>query len=199
MRILLVRHGVTDWNLKRIVQGEIENPLNEMGIKQIEYILPFISKFRIHRIFCSPILRVIQSAEIISLKLSIEKEISKEFTEFKVPEWAGKSVSYLEKNSQSWKEYKMNPISMDSSNGETIYELQNRVYEEYLKIERQYFNKNVIIVSHAEVIRVLIVSLLNIPLEKILSFKISPGSLSIISKINGKYKLEILNFNSTLK
>jgi hypothetical protein len=39
--ILLVRHGQTDWNQKRLIQGRINNPLNEEGIKQVKEVSLF--------------------------------------------------------------------------------------------------------------------------------------------------------------
>ncbi len=35
MKLLLLRHGVTDWNAQKRIQGRIDRPLSEIGIEQI--------------------------------------------------------------------------------------------------------------------------------------------------------------------
>lgn len=66
MEILLTRHGQTEWNLLKKVQGKADIELNEKGIKQAEETRDSLKNEKIDLILCSPLKRAIQTAEIIN-------------------------------------------------------------------------------------------------------------------------------------
>ena len=70
MKLYLVRHGQTDWNNERRMQGHKNIPMNEVGIQQINDLADRIKKedIRFDRLICSPLDRAKKSAEIIKDK-----------------------------------------------------------------------------------------------------------------------------------
>lgn len=66
MKLALLRHGLTDWNLERRVQGRFDRPLCEAGREQLKK-LELPQALRSYRWFCSPLLRARQSAELLGL------------------------------------------------------------------------------------------------------------------------------------
>lgn len=64
--IYVVRHGQTDWNKDRKMQGRMGLPLNEYGIEQAEAIKEKIPTVKFDFVFSSPQERAVQTAEIIS-------------------------------------------------------------------------------------------------------------------------------------
>ena len=75
MKIYLVRHGETDWNKERRLQGNKDIPMNRHGISQIEKIGDYMSDcgYRIDTIISSPLQRARMSAEIIASRIGYEK------------------------------------------------------------------------------------------------------------------------------
>lgn len=73
----LIRHGQTDWNIENKLQGQIDIPLNETGIMQINALADRLAEkhLRIDLIVTSPLIRAVQSARIIAEKTGYEKEI----------------------------------------------------------------------------------------------------------------------------
>lgn len=66
-RLALIRHAMTAWNLEKRIQGRIDQPLCERGRQQLaDRALP--ASFAEYRWFCSPLLRAMQSAELLGLK-----------------------------------------------------------------------------------------------------------------------------------
>ena len=51
-RLALIRHGITDWNLEKRIQGRIDQPLNETGRRQMQ-MLQLPPDFRDDRCYCS--------------------------------------------------------------------------------------------------------------------------------------------------
>ncbi len=66
MRLCLVRHGQTDWNLLGKKQGRTDNPLNETGIKQAEELSKRIKDKEFDICISSPLKRAYKTAEIIT-------------------------------------------------------------------------------------------------------------------------------------
>ncbi len=60
------RHGKTDWNKENRVMGQIDIPLNEIGIEQAHVIAQKIAHLDISHIFSSPLKRAMQTSEIIA-------------------------------------------------------------------------------------------------------------------------------------
>lgn len=66
-----VRHGQTDWNLKNLIQGHIDIPLNEMGIDQAKSAAGLLINQGITQIISSPLIRAKKTAEIINEILQV--------------------------------------------------------------------------------------------------------------------------------
>jgi len=65
MKIYVVRHGETDWNNMHLVQGLINNPLNEKGREQAKNISCFFKGKSIKNFYSSPLDRAVETLEII--------------------------------------------------------------------------------------------------------------------------------------
>lgn len=66
-----IRHGKTDWNLKNMIQGHIDIPLNEQGMDQAKVVAPLLANQGITHIVSSPLLRAHKTAEIINEVLQV--------------------------------------------------------------------------------------------------------------------------------
>ena len=65
MKIYIVRHGKTDWNVSGLIQGKTDIPLNKIGEKQAEIAKEKIED-KIDICFSSPLKRAIKTAQILS-------------------------------------------------------------------------------------------------------------------------------------
>jgi len=77
-QIYLVRHGLTDWNIKGLLQGQSNIPLNKEGEKQaVEAAKKHFKKIKFAAIFSSDLVRAKRTAEIIALekKMAVETSI----------------------------------------------------------------------------------------------------------------------------
>lgn len=66
MAIYMTRHGQTDWNVQKRVQGKADIELNENGIEQAQLTSEKFKDIEIDLIICSPLKRAKQTAEIIN-------------------------------------------------------------------------------------------------------------------------------------
>ena len=68
MNIWIVRHGETDKNREKLLQGRSNAPLNENGIRQAEAVRDFFrtQETRMDTVYASPLLRAVQTARIVA-------------------------------------------------------------------------------------------------------------------------------------
>ena len=67
MKIYVMRHGQTDWNLAGKAQGRTDIELNDTGIEQAKQTKKQIDNYKIDLIICSPLKRARKTAEIINV------------------------------------------------------------------------------------------------------------------------------------
>ncbi len=65
MKIYLTRHGQTDYNKKRMMQGRSDIPLNEVGISQAQERRKSLGNIRFDAVYASPLIRAVRTAQII--------------------------------------------------------------------------------------------------------------------------------------
>lgn len=100
--LYIIRHGETDWNNQLLIQGSIDNPLNELGIKQAESLQTFFADIAIDHVVASPLSRAIDTA-CISLNLNKEDiNIMENFIERDFGFFEGKHVdTYFDKDAKN--------------------------------------------------------------------------------------------------
>lgn len=76
--IYLVRHGETDWNAEKRIQGASEIPLNETGRRQARAAAAMLRNGDWRAVYSSPLSRALETAEIICAELSIDTIIPDE-------------------------------------------------------------------------------------------------------------------------
>lgn len=180
MNLYLIRHGQTDWNIQEIVQGRIDNPLNEVGRNQAvaagKKLKELNVKFDI--IYSSPLARAKESAEIINSILYInDYRVEPDFTEREFGELEGMDCSDMRKLVASIKE--------KPKGYETDEEIIKRVRTKVDEIVNE--GENIIIVCHSHTIKSLLISI--DPINYNFMSKLDNTNIVKINYINGKYNI----------
>ena len=142
MKLLITRHGETDWNALGIIQGRVDRDLNENGIKQARKIKEKLKEEKIDLIICSPLLRARHTAEIINEGRNIEIITDEDIIERDFGSFEGCDMSQLD-----------NVDFNKNNNGpvrevESFENLYKRTYRFLDKIKEKYSDKTVLIVTH---------------------------------------------------
>ena len=93
MKLALLRHAVTTWNLEKRVQGRIDQPLCEFGRQQFQS-LSVPTEYGAYRWYCSPLRRATQTAQLLNLN-SIKIEVT--LIEMSWGDWEGEVLKPLRK------------------------------------------------------------------------------------------------------
>lgn len=101
MLLYLARHGQSEANVQRIFANSGHKyGLTDLGHFQAEQLAERMSGLSIQAIYSSPILRAVQTAEIVSKRIGIPVQIQPALREFDVGEWEGKN------DPQGWQEHR---------------------------------------------------------------------------------------------
>lgn len=153
MKIYIIRHGQTDWNVQRKIQGTSDIELNSTGIKQAEEARKIVKELELDFIICSPLKRARKTAEILNKDKNLEIIYDESFAERNFGNYEGfviKKDSEDIYNSQAL--FDLN-LDLDINNVEPISKVLERVTKRLDEIKDKYNEKNILIVTHGGVSR----------------------------------------------
>jgi len=137
-----VRHGQTDWNLEHKIQGSIDIELNESGRKQAIEMQEKLKNTHFDAIFCSPLVRAKETAEIISQPhKDTPLIVADELRERNFGEYEGKHTN---DNYYGLWQYD----NQDTPKGETPKELEARIYPFLDRVRTEFKDKDILLVAH---------------------------------------------------
>jgi len=89
MRLLLLRHGRTEWNAQRRFQGQADPPLDEVGRAQAYEVAPLIASLRPSAIVSSDLVRALETAQIVAAALRVPVTVDVRLRERSLGHWEG--------------------------------------------------------------------------------------------------------------
>jgi len=143
MKLYVIRHGQTNWNLKGIIQGQKDIELNDKGINEARKAKDEFNSLKIDLIMCSPLKRAKETAKILNTDKNINIIYKSELIERGLGDFEGKSCITEEDDIYN---YHMNKTIR---NIEPVVDLCNRVNELIDEIKNKYKGKNILLVTHS--------------------------------------------------
>ncbi|MFU8792825.1 MAG: histidine phosphatase family protein [Acholeplasmataceae bacterium] len=154
MILALIRHGQTDYNQKQLIQGHIDNPLNETGRTQAKEFADTLIELDItyDNILSSPLKRAFETADIIREHINHESKVivNPILIERRFGKFDGLTIQeafpIIEKNIQS-------------DDYESDEDLVKRVIDGIFELEKTYGEQHLLAVTHSQVIKAIYVYL----------------------------------------
>jgi alpha-ribazole phosphatase len=202
MKLILTRHGETDFNIARRYQGQSDVPLNQNGIRQAEQIAKRLSAEKIDFICSSDLSRAFETARrIASLQeQSPVPQSDPRWRELDFGDWEG--LNHEEMNAdwhdeaQKW--YR-DPVNTPTPNGESLFQLAERTKSAIEDLKNNYKDKTVLVVSHSGVIQVLLCLTLGMELSRYWQFRVLQASLTVVNFYHDSAFLNLFNDVSHLQ
>ena len=182
-RIILVRHGETNWNLEGRFQGQINIPLNKNGQSQALSAAKFLESVDIDKAFTSSMSRPRKTAEIILKSHSgITLNEKEELIEIGHGLWEGKLEAEIKEN---WPDllnrWQTKPETVQMPEGENLEEVWTRAVQCWENICKDLDSQQTaLVVAHDAVNKTILCHILGLPPSDIWMIKQGNGGISII-------------------
>ena len=163
MKLLLVRHGQTEWNQLNKMQGQKDSPLTGRGRLQAELAGRALSACHVTHFFCSDAGRAVETVEQIvkaNAGLPAPRQDPR-LRELNYGDWEGLVRKEIEDGyADLFRTYKRNPEHFRAPNGESFQDVQHRFLSLLAEIPRG-DGETCLIVTHGGLIRVALLALTN--------------------------------------
>ena len=179
-KLILVRHGLTDYLVKGLYQGHSDPPLNKEGRAQIKSLADGFADKEPQIIFSSPLKRARKSADILNKDLDLEIIVDDRIKEISFGEWEGETYDeIIKKYPEAFEWWKKDLANFRPEGGESLAELQSRVREFFMEIKERHEDV-IAVIAHGGVIRAFMVELMGVPFDSFWKFELSPASMTVI-------------------
>ena len=192
-RLLLVRHGETDWNKAGKFQGQIDVPLNDNGREQSRRAAEFLKDVKLDFAISSSMLRPKETAEII-LKYhgDLQLELRDELREISHGLWEGKFELEIEESYPGLlEEWKTSPETVQMPEGENLQHVWTRAIASWREIVQSVSGTG-IVVAHDAINKAILCHLFGLGPEHFWKFKQGNGAVSVIDYPHGPEGLPVL-------
>lgn len=159
--VYIVRHGETEWNFKKLIQGQSDSPLTETGIKQAKKLSKKLNKIKFDLVFSSDLLRARRTAEIIIAEQKLEIATSKLLRERRFGKLEGKPTKTLRAFDEFFSKLKHEEIYSYKSapDVESDEEIVTRLITFLREAAISHPGKKILVVTHGGVMRAFLIKL----------------------------------------
>jgi alpha-ribazole phosphatase len=166
-RLILVRHGETDWNVEGRWQGQADVPLNARGRQQAAQLAQSLADLGITAIVSSDLSRAAETARALARVTGLSIHFDPRLREIHQGEWEGQLISQIQaRYSEALRQRNENPAAIAAPGGETAAQVLERVLAAVDEICQEYPNETVAVVSHGYALALLIAHYRRVPLEQ---------------------------------
>jgi phosphoserine phosphatase len=185
VRLMLVRHGETDWNRQGRFQGQIDVPLNDHGRRQAGQAQTFLQAVPVDYAVTSPMLRPKETAEIIlQAHPQVKLEDADLLKEISHGLWEGKLESEIEQGFPGELErWKASPETVQMPEGENLQDIWGRAvaaWDGIVATAKQRPPGTTLVVAHDAINKAILCHVLGLGPENFWNFKQGNGAVSVI-------------------
>jgi probable phosphoglycerate mutase len=156
-RILLVRHGETDWNAAGRIQGHSDTPLNAAGHEQARRVARRLAREPVQALYSSDLARASQTATAIGHTLGLPVVTSPRLRERQYGVWEGLTAAEIQARfPEQFAEWRARSTDFAPPQGESRSQLLTRALAELQAIARRHAREVVVVVTHGGFCYVLI-------------------------------------------
>ena len=194
VRLFTVRHGETDSARERRFTGGRDVPLTPRGRLQCEAVARALDGVFLGAVYASPLERARASAEAIAAPYKVPVRLAPPFREMSFGEWEGLTRAEVAvRYPEAYEAWRATPHLVTPPGGERLDAVAARVNGALAALLEEHEGQTVVLVSHAIVIRLLVLSALGLGPDRLWSVDASPGGITEIEYQDGWVTVHRMN------
>jgi alpha-ribazole phosphatase/probable phosphoglycerate mutase len=179
LRLLLVRHGETTWNVQQRFQGHSDVPLSEVGRAQARALAATLRSRTIDAVYASDLCRATETAEILMKERALPITQTEALRELAFGRWEGLTYDEIQDTHRDeLSAWLADRLHVAPPGGESLAQLEARVRTIFGELRRDHAEQTVLIVSHGGPLQLLLATEFGLPPESFWQFCIDPCSLT---------------------
>lgn len=180
-RVYLVRHGQTEWNAERRIQGQLDVPLSPVGHQQAESAADALAGEPLAAVYASDLRRAWETATPIAGRHGLPVIQAPALREAGFGEWEGLSeTEIVARYPEEYRLWRSNSLLHRPPGGETIADLQRRAACLYERVLQEHAGQSVVLVGHGGSIRALVLYAIGAPLDAYPRLRMRNASITLI-------------------
>ncbi|HJW90790.1 MAG TPA: histidine phosphatase family protein [Anaerolineales bacterium] len=180
-RLILIRHGETDWNVDGRWQGQADVPLNARGIAQAEETAQSLSNVKFAAIYSSDLARARQTAEVLARVAGLPLRLDPRLREIHQGAWQGLRIPEIEaRYAEAFRRRRENPLTVAPPGGETVLQVQARVLAAVADILARHPGQTVAVVSHGFALALILAHFRGVPTERVWDLIPRNGEINVL-------------------
>ncbi len=193
----LVRHGVTSHTGHKLSGWMPDVHLTDEGRAQAEAAAELLSHIELEAVYSSPIDRTRETAAAIAARQGLPVRTRRTVGEVEYGRWTNRSLKVLARQ-KLWGLVQRWPSAARFPDGETLREVQSRALDEVEKIAEEHPRGPVCIVSHGDVIKLVLAHFLGVHIDLFQRIVVAPGSVSGIALLTDGPRVLSVNVSPAL-
>lgn len=202
VEIILIRHGVTLWNVQARIQGISDIGLSPEGLRQAELLAKNFPFDKVDAVYSSDLSRAKTTAQFVADKFNLPVQTTTGLREVDFGIWEGKSFSDLEKYElDTLKIFYTKPDELRLEGAETFQQAQTRAMNTINEIIRRHESNGesrVVAVAHGSIIRTILCSILEIPLKNLRRLNQFNTAVNVFRVDDGEFTVSLINSTAHL-
>ena len=181
VKLFVVRHAETAWTQERRFSGHRDIPLGPGGQLQAEAVAHALAGQRPAAIYSSPLERARTTAEIVAKPHRLPVQVDAALREMGFGRWEGRTRDDVAASEAgAWAVWRETPHLLATHGGETLEQVAARVAAFIDGITGRHGDETVVLVTHAIVVRLIVLAALGLDPERLWSVDASPAGISEI-------------------
>jgi len=199
-KLILVRHGQTEWNSSGRYQGQSDVPLSERGKQQAALLRDHFPVTQVDAIYSSDLCRARVTAETIAARFGLPVHLEPAFREISFGDWEGLTYEQIV---GGWPEgmanFQKHPDIMQIPHGETFAEVQQRGMARLRELLTQHAGGTFVVTCHGAILRTILCTFLGMPLANVWRLRQFNTAVDIVTiGDDGFPMVELLNSTAHL-
>jgi broad specificity phosphatase PhoE len=178
LRLLVLRHGETESSRARRFTGGRDVALTPLGQRRADAAAAALTSAGLHAVYASPLERARVTAEVIAKPHQLTVQLDPRFAEMGFGAWEGLTPDELPAELSA--QWRSTPHTVAVPGGEALVDVAARVADGIAALQAAHSDQTVALVTHAIVVRLVVLDALGLGPDRLWSVDASPGGLTEI-------------------